>query len=307
MADANAAPQAENEVADPQAENEEAHDASDLESDGSESVPADSSETENEEQDSGSGETDEERAERDRQAKLAYENRELKRRLAAQESKSRQDQIEQIEAELQNPKTLEDFDGDQREYARYMAQLGPMAIKLDNLKAQSQSPYGEDSLAEGADDFAQREVEFAVQHPDYFQRAYDRNVPITREMAQFIRDADNGVEMFYHLANSREECAQIANLPPHAVASAMRAMSIRLQGQAPGKAVRDVPPNQGTGAGQTPGGNVSKAPPPASTLEGSGNSGRSRIDPKDPDSDKLSDEEWFRRRNREMEAKRRKR
>ena len=300
-------PGAENPDAEPEAQN---LDANPDEVSDDQSVPADSdgevSEGEQDGDDS-VNHTDEESGKPDPNlAKLAYENRELRRQLSAREQQERSDRIQFLESELSNPKTLDDFDGSQRDYARYMAQLGPAAIELDRLKSQQQNPMGDPDVAGGGSDFAQAEVDFAIEHPDYYQRVYDPNATITREMATFVEQADNGVAILYHLATSPEEAAQIANLPPHAVNGAMKALQIRMKGTAAGGAeARGVAPGRGTGAGQQRrGSEVSNAPPPVDGLSGSGSPGRKKVSAKDPDSDKLSDAEWIKRRNQELSAKR---
>jgi len=228
-------------------------------------------------------------------AKMAYENRELKRQLAEIEANQRKGEIDSLEAELDSPKTVEDFAGDQKAYAKYLIGLGQKADKLQQLTEAAQAAEQQNLQADAPPgfDYAATEETFAVQADDYYEVAYDPTLPVSQTMAQAIRGMEQGPEVLYFLGKNPERAGRISKLPDFAQAGALRALAQTLPGH---KAKADTSDAS------------SKAPPPADELKTSAspNSGLRAVSASDPKSDELSDEEWARRRNKEL-AKRRQR
>jgi hypothetical protein len=226
-------------------------------------------------------------------AKMAFENRELKRRLQQIEQERTQSTIQSLQSELDNPRTLDDFKGDQAGYAKYLIDLGRKATQLDGLQQQQQAEGNVAGDQPPPVDYAQVEESYAIQHDDFYEVAYDPTLPVSQTMAQAIRSAENGPEVLYALGKDPERAARIAKLPDIAQAGAIKTLAATL---AKGK---QRPPKAEES---------SNAPPPPEELAPSAGAetGLSAIKPSDPKSDQLSDEEWIRRRNKEL-AKRRQR
>lgn len=137
--------------------------------------------------------------------------------------------------------------------------------------------------------FEQRKTDFETRAQEWARKEkvedidiiFDPSLPITQDMAQTLMDADNGPEVLHHLANNRDVARQIARLSPLQQARELGRLEARL-------ANKPVAPK------------VSAAPPPAPKVEGTGDSGRLSFTPDSPDSDKLSTEEWLKRRNKQV-------
>jgi len=137
--------------------------------------------------------------------------------------------------------------------------------------------------------FAARQQAFVKATPDFEARVLqDPTLPITEAMRDVIVDSDNGPEIAYYLAQNRDAAEAISRLPTHLAALEMGRIEGRLSAQKEA-AKRPVP-------------QVSKAPPPPPTVEAS-ESAIGDIKPSSADSDKLSDDEWARRREKELRRK----
>jgi hypothetical protein len=100
---------------------------------------------------------------------------------------------------------------------------------------------------------------------------------------------DDGPQVAYYLGKNHEIAESISELPKDLAAMELGRLAARLDFER--KKAAEKP--------------VSKAPPPAPTIEGSGDPGLT-VDPASPDSDKLSDAEWAKRRARQIEKRRNK-
>jgi hypothetical protein len=137
--------------------------------------------------------------------------------------------------------------------------------------------------------FAERQREFAKATPDFEDKVmHDPTLPISAAMRDVILDSPSGPELAYYLANNRNLADQIAKLPPHLAALELGRVEGRLQATREAKAKVPV---------------VTRAPPPPPTIEA--------VEPdvgapkaSDPDSDKLSTEQWARLRDKELRRKR---
>lgn len=129
--------------------------------------------------------------------------------------------------------------------------------------------------------FRQREAEFAEKTPDYAAKVYDPTLPFTNDMATVIAGSENGPQLAYYLAENRAEAARIAAMPAIQAARELGKIEARLT----------APPAP----------RVSKAPPPPPRIQ----TGEGSLDVRasEPDSDKLSDAEWWSRREKELKRK----
>ena len=122
-----------------------------------------------------------------------------------------------------------------------------------------------------------REAEFVKTKPDYSAKVMrdprDGGPVISDAMADVIRQSDLGPDVAYYLAENVEKSIEIARLPPFLQARELGRIEARIE------AAKSAPPP------------VSKAPPPASRVDGA--STTEAVSTTDPDSDNLSDEDWF--------------
>jgi hypothetical protein len=174
-------------------------------------------------------------------------------------------------------KKLADFGYDEDQYREYLfKEAGAQAVKAaETVLSRKQE---EASRQHAVTAHKAREAKFAKDVPDYFEVAH--YAPITESMAQLVIESDQSAELAYHLGKNPEVAAKIAQLPPLAQAREMGRLEAKL-------ADKPKPPT------------VSAAPPPAPRLESAGNPG-GYAKPDAPESDKLSDAEWTRARNKQI-------
>lgn len=214
----------------------------------------------------------------DRIDKLTKRFRDTERDLdmVARERDELNKKLLELESKTQEPaKSLEDFDYDEAKYRSYLfEEAEKRAEKVAERVAKTFTEKQRESLSESR--FAEREKAFAESVKDYQSVAYDENVKISAPMAEEIRDSELGPEMAYYLGKHPEEASRIAQLSGRAAIREMVKLEDRLQAEK-----------------QKPVKKVSKAPPPPSGIKGS--EPGFKVSTTDPESDKMSDEEWFKR------------
>lgn len=179
-------------------------------------------------------------------------------------------------------KTLADFEYDDVKYQAYLFdQAEARAVKAaeKRLREQQETDARERRKAE----FAKRESEFEKANPDYRSKTRSASFPVSDAMAEVCAESEEGPAVLLYLANNLSLADQIARMPPLAAARELGRIEAKLIG-AREKAAKTV----------------SEAPPPTPKLEGTGEAGTTGIKASDPESDKLSDEEWTRRRNKQL-------
>lgn len=178
-------------------------------------------------------------------------------------------------------KTLADFAYDESKYQAYLfKQAEERAVKAAEAvlnKKQTDTARYQTITAH-----KEREAEFAKKVPDYFEVAH--YAPITESMAEIVMESDMSAELAYHLGKNRQVALNLARLTPIQQAREIGRIEAKL-------AAKPTPAA------------TSNAPPPAPRLGGAADAGTA-AKPDSPDSDKLSDAEWVRRRNQQI-AKRR--
>lgn len=188
----------------------------------------------------------------ERRAREAAEQRaaDLERRLQALEQggtpKDEPAQPQHTQAADDRP-TLEQFDFDQE---RYMDALADW--KLDQRESKRQAAERAQTIQKT---LAEKESAFIAENPDYEAVAKDPTLPITREMAELMFEAENPPAIAYYLGKNPEEAAEISRMTPLAQARAIGRIEAKLSAP-PAPAAPPPPP--------TP---VSKAPAPVATLK----------------------------------------
>lgn len=188
----------------------------------------------------------------------------------------------QAPAEPAEPgKTLADFSYDESKYQDYLfRQAETRAVKAaEKVLSQKQT---ESARFQAFSAHQEREAAFAKKAPDYFEVAH--YAPITDSMAEIVMESDKSADLAYYLGKNRQVALNISRLPP--------LQQAREIGKLEAKLAEKPTPAQ-----------VSGAPPPAPRLEGAVSAG---VTPKvdSPDSDKLSDADWTRLRNKQVSKQR---
>lgn len=215
---------------------------------------------------------------------LAYENRQLKRQLQQRAKVQEESKPEPL-------KTLKDFGYDEQAFNEYIVDRATERAAA-RMERRYEATRADDEAQRRADTFAAREAAFEAENPGFTERLHSEDLRITPEMASFIMDPDNevGLHVGDYLSRNPKEAARIASLSEVAQARAMVTLESKVSSElAKVKAEKSK---------------ASKAPePPANPVDGT-DPGVSR-DPSDPKTaDKMSDDEWFKARERQLEKRR---
>ena len=181
--------------------------------------------------------------------------------------------------------TLEEHGFDE---AKYQAALIEYATKQAEQVVERRLTEAEKQRAEKTrlESFASRQQEFAKSTPDYQAKISDPTLPITEAMRDVIVDSPSGPELAYYLADHRDVAEQIARLPAHLAALELGRIDGRLSAQ---KEAKRKPI-------------VTQAPPPPPKVEDV-EVPVAGIKASSADSDKLSNAEWLRLREKELQRK----
>lgn len=186
-----------------------------------------------------------------------------------------------VEAPQAIGKTLADFAYDESKYQDYLFKQAETRAVAAAEKVLSQKQT-ETARFQVVSAHKEREAEFAKKVPDYFEIAH--YAPITESMAEIVMDSDISAELAYHLGKNRQVALNLSRLSPLQQAREIGRIEAKL-------AAKPTPAA------------VSNAPPPAPRLDNAGNPGGS-AKPDAPESDKLSDAEWSRLRNKQVSKQR---
>lgn len=219
-------------------------------------------------------------------AELAFENRQLRRDL------ERLQQAEPEAPEQQAPlKTLKDFNYDEPAFNEYLIDEGARRAEARMERRYTQNTQATDAQRR-ADEFASREDAFEAENPGFKERLHKQDLRISEEMAQFIMDptSEVGLHVGDYLARNPVEAAKIAALSETAQVREMVKLEDRI-----GKEVAKAKAEKTK---------ASKAPePPTTTVDG--NDPGLSLNPANPkDADSMSDEEWTKARERQLEKRR---
>lgn len=109
--------------------------------------------------------------------------------------------------------TLEQFDYDQEAYLDALADY-KLQSKLAEKEVQSYKQQVNQQEIQEVQQFKQREYEVMSEFPDYQQKVYANDVPITDTMAKAIRVDENGARVAYFLATYKDIAYRVASLSP---------------------------------------------------------------------------------------------
>lgn len=219
------------------------------------------------------------RREAEREAEKARRDAEYWREQAL--LRQREQPPEPVKAPIDEPlKTEADFDFDSAKYQQYIVGESQRRA-VEAAKRELQAERDRQTKAQRDASFASRSKEFAKTVDDFDEVVKSDYLTITPDMAEVIKESDDGPALAYHLGKNPDVAAKIAQLPPIVAARELGKIEARLaiaREQASAKA-------------------VSKTPPPPPKIEGTNPT--TSVKPDLADSDKLSDAEWMRLRNKQ--------
>lgn len=177
-------------------------------------------------------------------------------------------------------KTLADFEYDEGKYAQYIREQARKDAVSEARRILQEGQTQESNRARELS-FRNRESEFAEDLKDYNQVTRNQDLTITPQMKDVIVAMDGGPAVLYYLGKNPKIAEKLSYMPPIVAATELGKIEARLEKQK--------------------GNSVSNAPPPAPKIEGADSSRPIKAD--SPDSDKLSADEWLRRRNKQLRGK----
>ena len=185
------------------------------------------------------------------------------------------------------PKTLADFQYDEKAYAKYVFVEAQKAAKreAEAIRREFREEQSTKTRESAQADFRDRISKWAkAEKIEDYSVVFDPLTPISESMADIIMGSEKQEALAYYLAKNRDIAAQIARLPERQQAYELGRIEAT-------KLAKPAAPK------------VSEAPPPAPRIDGSGAT-VSNVKADEPDSDKLSDDEWTRLRNKQEAARR---
>lgn len=246
---------------------------------------------------------------------LTYKHREEQRqRLAAEariaEFEAREAKAKEPAPEVDKRKTLADFNFDEVLYEDYLEdRVTKRASETASKQATERATKAveerelkkaqETTAAERAANWKTRADTFAKDHPDFVERVYGPDLSFTDAVAELLADSELGPQLAYHLAQNPDELSRIARLSPAAAGREIGKLEVKLT---PAEVPKPEPDADETARAQDPPA-TTKAPPPPPKLQATANSS-TRPATTSAQSDKLSDDEWFKAENKRLAARR---
>jgi hypothetical protein len=183
-------------------------------------------------------------------------------------------------------KTLADFNFDEAQHQAYISQSAAKAATeaaKRELRAEQDTQRKQRELSE----YVGRVKDFAKDKPDFNEVA--NYAPISDQIAEMVVRSEQGPEIAYHLGKNPDIAQSLSALPPQVAAYELGMLAAQLKfDRATASKAKAL---------------LSQAPPPEPKIAGSGDPG-GNFRPDDPESDKLSDAEWARRREKQVEKRR---
>ena len=195
--------------------------------------------------------------------------------------------LSELEAKVTAPKaeepvklpTLESVGFDEAKYQAALIEFArneARAAALSEMRSQAQARESQ----EKARSFEKRQAEFMAATPDYADKVH-RDLPISKAMAEIIRESEVGPQVAYFLGNNPDKAAAISSMSSEQAAREIGRIEARIE-------LEKAKPKP----------LVSSAPPPPAKIDAVEPTQRIRVDT--ADSDQLSDAEWVRRRNAQI-------
>lgn len=219
------------------------------------------------------------------EARRAAEAREA-RLLALLEQRQQQPARTEPTSDEEPVKSLKDFNYDDKAFLEYTEKR--LAARADKAaKEAAQRWRAEQEAISRRARFDERVEAFAKTVEDYHEVVTD-STPISEAMADAIMDSDEAGALMYYLGNNPDEARKLYYMTPARAGRELAKLEDRLVAER--KKAAEKP--------------VTKAPPPPPSIDATDHSPRVSST-SDPDSEKLSMNEWMRLREKEVAKQRR--
>jgi hypothetical protein len=182
-------------------------------------------------------------------------------------------------------KTLKDFNYDEKAFLEYAEKRAEARADKAARAAAERWRAEQDAISRRAK-FDERVAQFAKTVEDYNDVVTDRT-PVSEPMADFLMDSDEAGALMYYLGNNPDEATKLYHMTPAKAGRELQKLEDRLVAER--KKAAEKP--------------VSQTPPPAPKIEAK-EAAIKVASTSDPESDKLTDEEWFRLAEKERLRKR---
>jgi hypothetical protein len=200
--------------------------------------------------------------------------------------KAQTPQAQPVAQQPERPKALKDFNYDEKAYTDHLyteaRKVADAAAKEAGVRFRAE----QEAIARRAK-FDERVTQFKSTVEDYDEVVHD-STPVSEHMADAIMDSDEAGALMYYLGQNPDVATKLYHMSAAKAGREIQKIEDRLVSER--KKAAEKP--------------VSQAPPPAPKIEGSGDPG-TRADPTTPESDTLSDAEWLRKREKQIQSRRR--
>lgn len=186
---------------------------------------------------------------------------------------------------VEQPKTLKDYNYDERAYQDHLYTEARKHAEAAAREAGVKWKAEQEAIARRAK-FDERVSKFAETVQDYNEVVTD-STPVSEGMADAIMDSDEAGALMYYLGNNPDVASKLYHMSPAKAGREIQKLEDKLVAER--KKAAEKP--------------VSNAPPPAPHID-AGDPGTGNFKPDDPESDKLSDAEWTRRREKQLQSRR---
>jgi hypothetical protein len=184
--------------------------------------------------------------------------------------------------EQTQPKSLKDFNYDERAYTDHLYSEARKVAEVSAREAGAKFRAEQEAVQRRAK-FDERVTQFKSTVEDY-DDVVTPSTPVSEGMADALLDSDEAGALMYYLGKNPDVAAKLYHLSPAKAGREIQKIEDRLVAER--KKAAEKP--------------VSKAPPPAPEIKGAAD-GSTKAKPDDPASDtELSDAEWTRRRNAQL-------
>lgn len=174
----------------------------------------------------------------------------------------------------QGEPTPEQFDGDQLKYVRAHAAWAARE-ELRKAREEEANQKKQERERERHQKYEERANKARTKYEDFDDLITDPSLPITNDMAEYIRDSEDGPEVAYWLAKNPQEAARIAQMSSRDADRALARIEARVSTPAPAPAAPKP---------------VTNAPPPPPTV------GTASAAAKPALADEASTKEWMKER-----------
>lgn len=185
-------------------------------------------------------------------------------------------------------KTLKDFNYNDQQFLEYSEKRA--VAKADKAAKEAAQRWRAEQIAiERRAKFDERLAAFGrtVEDFDSVVGWLETSAPVSEGMADFLMDSEEAGLVAQYLHDNEGEARKLYQLTPAKAGRELQKLEDRLIAERKKRAEKPV----------------SQAPPPAPRIEAAGDSGRNP-DPTSAESDALSDAEWVRLRNKQLQRKR---